>query len=483
MTHQTFTRRTVLRTGGLLVASGLAGLTAGQQTETQPADLRLVSEVAVPGSREVVTEDNYAYVATGDGMAIVDVRNPQEPEVVARVDLAADVTENLDIEEPGIVVLDVKVDGDVAAVANDGGDENPGGISLYDVSEPSAPEFLAQYQPTFEDDPGPSPGANIHNCFVAGDYAYLTLGEPWYVDEDGDGLGEKFWLFGNSGVDIADISDPSAPEQAGRWLLRDESPAVAKASRVPCHDLYVQDDVCYAALWDAGTAALDVSDPSDPSLISRFGSTVDADDAISPYAFDQPFTEYYLDEFGYVDYLTLPGNDHYVQPSPDGDHVYVGAETFPRDVAIENPGPDDYGGITVWDTSDLADPSEVTRIEPPVIDDETAGKLFTSHNFDVTENRLHTSWYHGGVQLYDITDPSEPERVAGYDPEGYAFWTAVADRGVTVGGVYGEESDGEGGLTILSDDEGEDSQPAFDGSVPPMSPEVGLTSAADIQLD
>ena len=36
------------------------------------------------------------------------------------------------------------------------------------------------------------------------------------------------------------------------------------------------------------------------------------------------------DEFPLERYLTKSGNVHFVQPSQDGDYVYVGVETYPR---------------------------------------------------------------------------------------------------------------------------------------------------------
>lgn len=57
----------------------------------------------------------------------------------------------------------------MAALANNAS-ENPGGISLYDVSDPADPQFRAQYDPLF-DDTGPSSGADIHNCFLADGHA------------------------------------------------------------------------------------------------------------------------------------------------------------------------------------------------------------------------------------------------------------------------------------------------------------------------
>lgn len=461
------TRRTVLKVLGASAVTTSSVGTVSADSNAEPSTLRLFSEESVAGTREVVTQQNHAYVATGDGMAIVDLSNPGRPETVAKVDLASDIEANLGITDPDIEILDVKVDGDVAALANNDGAENPGGISLYDVSDPANPQFRSQYDPTFG---GPAPGANIHNCYLEDGFAYLTVAEPWNVDTDGDGQRDKIWLFGNTGVDIADVSDPANPQHASTWLLRDVAPEEVKSSRAPCHDIYVQDDVCYAAFWDAGTAALDVSDPANPELISRFGSSLDASDAIPAYDFTEPLGAYLAREWDFASYLTAPGNAHYVQPSPDGDQVFVGAETFPKDVGVSNPGFDDYGGITVFDTTDLENPTKLTRIAPPVIDQNDTGKLFTSHNFDVTGNRLHTSWYHGGVHVYDITDPANPDRLAGYDPDGYAFWTAVEDRSFTLGGVYGALSEGTGGVTVLHNDRGTMQPPGFDGGTPPSNP-------------
>lgn len=462
-------RRSILKYLGASAVTASAIGTVSANSKKMPSTLRLFSEQSVAGAMEVVTEQNHAYVATGDGMAVVDIRNPGRPETVATVDLASDIEANLGIEDPSVEILDVKVDGDIAALANNDGAENPGGISLYDVSDPANPQFLSQYDPDLG---GPSPGANIHNCFLADGYAYLTVAEPWNVDTDGDGEREEVWFFGDTGVDIADISDPSNPENASTWLLKDVAPAEAKSIRAPCHDIYVQNDVCYAALWDAGTAALDVSDPENPTLISKFGSVLDASDAVPPWDVETDFGAYLAQYWDIVAYLTAPGNAHYVQHSPDGNHVYVGAETFPKDVGISDPGLNDYGGITVFDTSDLENPVEVARIDPPVIDEDDTGKLFTSHNFDVTANRLYSSWYHGGVHVYDITDPANPERLAGYDPDGYAFWTAVRDRGFTIGGIYGAASENAGGVALLHEDRGTKQSPGFDGSTPPGKSDV-----------
>ena len=452
------TRRTALK----LLGAGIAGTSSLGTVAAKKGDqdLRLFSEEEVPGAAETVAQDGYAYVARNDGygatasgMTVVDWRQKGRPETVAEVDLKGDLK-----GAGNLGVKDVKVDGDVAGLAND--TENPGGVAFYDVSSPSSPEFLSFYEP--------EPPSNIHNLFIDGDHAYLTLGEPENTDTDGDGERDLVRLFGDAGTEIVDISDPANPTHAATWLLKEELPAYAKAGVNPNHDIYVQDSLCYNAFWDAGTIVLDVSTPSEPQFVSQFGAAPEGDTEIRPWNInEESFGEYYEEVFPVGRYLSLPGNAHYVQPSPDGDHVFVGAETF-----LGKPG-----GIDVWDVSDLDAPTQVGRIDPP-----DTGGFRTSHNFDVTANRLHASWYEGGVRVYDITDPSNPEELAAYDPDGYSFWTAVSERGFTIGSAYGGESENGGGLVFLNTDRGRKQPPAFTndgGSGPPNGPEVNARDSEE----
>lgn len=91
MPHRTSrtTRRTTLKTIGLLVFTGTAGVAAGSPAGNGRGNgdnsLRRFSEVTVPGAQEVVTQETWAYVATGDGFAVVDWRNPNRPERVVDV--------------------------------------------------------------------------------------------------------------------------------------------------------------------------------------------------------------------------------------------------------------------------------------------------------------------------------------------------------------------------------------------------------------
>ncbi|NHN41816.1 twin-arginine translocation signal domain-containing protein [Halorubellus sp. JP-L1] len=404
-------RREFLKATGALGLAGVAGVGSasppgngnGRGTDDS---LRLFSEVAVGGTAEVSTQGTYAYVATGDGLGVVDWQNPNRPELVG----------SMTADAPAGGILDAKVEGDLVSLASNGGP----GITLVDVSDPTDPTEIG-----FVD-----VGHHIHNNFLADGYAYLT------VNESGDAA------FSEARTTIVDVNDPSDPEVVGEYRLKDDFPEFATGGVNPCHDVYVQDDLLYQAFWDAGTVVADVSDPTDPQLVTQFGEAPGAD----------------ADGYTAERYLTAPGNAHYVQPSPGGDLVYVGAETFPGNF-VENPDNDDYGGIKIFDVSDYDDPQELARIDPPDVDG-----FRTSHNFDVTANRLHASWYDGGVTVHDVTDPSNPETISGYHTDDTSFWGAEAARSFTVGADIG------GGLVFLHKDRGRAGSPGFDGSGRPDSP-------------
>ena len=421
MTRQ-HTRRTVLKATTALVGSGFAGVTAGQRGHGRGQsddELRLFGEQAVAGTTEVVTQGTYAYVATDQGLAVVDWRNPGQPELV------------VDMEVPGVGVWDVKVDGDLLAISSQGAedhdhedgeeDEDGGppedeiGTHFYDVSDPTDPQFRG----TWTELP-----AGVHNHFLDGDVAYICREAP----------------FDDSALKIVDASDPTNPTLLSEWRVEDVHPELDQPTNF-LHDVYVQDDYAYLAYWDAGTRILDVSDPTDPVEVSAMGEAPDATEDV-----DYPSAEWVARAF------LPPGNSHYVQPTPDGDYVLQGAETFPGSAGVDDPDNDDYGGIKVFDVTDFNDPELVTRIDPP-----DADVFRTSHNFDVTANRLHTSWYDGGIRVFDFTDPANPEELASYRTDDTSFWTAVQARSFTIGG------DSDGGVVFLHNDRGTRGSPDFDG--------------------
>lgn len=401
----TFDRRDFLKTTGV----ALAGTTlSGAATAESTWNYELVGEALDPGTQEVDVQGDYAYTAQPASIATVDLSDPSQPLLAGTA--VGEGTDN----------LDVKVDGDLAGLANDG---DPPGVTFFDVSDPTTPTKLSFYEAA----------SGVHNCFIDGDYAYLCINDD----------------FAHSRMVVVDVSDPANPVSlegdergsGGAWMLGNHHPDMAATGINPIHDLWVQDDLAYMCFWDAGVVVADVSDPTVPTAVAHFGA---ADDAAVQPADTVESNKRYLGGH--------KTNAHYVQPTPSGDYTFVGAETFPgpfEDTAV----PGDHGGIRVFDTSDVSTDStpsnpyeeHVAYIPAPEPLDDA---LQTSHNFDVTDSKLFTSWYQGGVRAYDIDDPTSPTELAAFAPEGTAYWGARVlptdgPKHYTVGSDIGK------GLTVL----------------------------------
>lgn len=413
----TANRRDFLKaTGAALAGSAAASASA---TAESTWNYELVGEALDAGTHEAVVQGEWAYSANGASIATVDVSDPTVP-LLGGTALGH-----------GEDNMDVKVEGNLAALANDGaepGEEehevNPGGVTFFDVSDPTTPVELSFYEAA----------SGIHNCFLDGNYAYLC------VNDD----------FAYSRMVIVDVSDPENPTSlegeergsGGAWMLRDAHPDMAKAGINPIHDVYVQDDLAYMCFWDAGVVVADVSDPTDPRAVAHFGA---ADDAGKEPEDTVELLQRYLGGHH--------SNAHYTQPTPSGDYTLVGAETFPgpfEDTVI----PGEHGGIRIFDTSDVSkdsepgDPFEEHVGYIPAPDEPQGDALRTSHNFDVTDSKVFASFYQGGMRAYSIEDPTQPAELAAFAPLGTAYWTNVdlPESGST---TYNLGSDIGKGLTIL----------------------------------
>jgi len=387
-------RRTVLRGLGVVSGSAAVGTAGGHPLPTDdagstpagtPTGGDPLGTFDLAGAHELVTspDGHTAYVATGDGVAFVDVVSPATPRLLAeRTDLLADSDAG-----PMALVQDVAVSDDRRLLA--AGPANPAegahGVVVFDVSDRENPERVA----------GHETDTRIHNCDFDGRYAYLAgTGRPdsplVVVDTE-------------SGEEVGTWSLPDADE---RW--REVSPSIRQL-----HDVTVRDDRAYLAYWDAGTWLLDVSDPADISLVARIRGR----DRETLAAIDDPLTER----------REPPGNDHFVTVDEDATLLGVGSESW----ELDDDGDGGPGGIELFDISDPAASESVATIDPPpTTDPSPGGVLTTAHNFELTDGRLYSAWYNGGVRVHDVRDPSAPREIFRWrDSVTTSFWTTQRGAG------------------------------------------------------
>ncbi len=155
-------------------------------------------------------------------------------------------------------------------------------------------------------------------------------------------------------LQIIDISDPSNPEVLNSY------------SGIPyVHDVYVVDNIAYANCGNQGFFVVDFTDVMNPVVLGSM--------------------------------TTYPqqGYNHSGWLDDDGDHYYLADETWDMD-------------MKVVDVSDFNDMSVISTFNA----DQTLTTI--PHNLIVRCNRLYVSYYYDGLQVYDISDPTNPIRIYNY---------------------------------------------------------------------
>lgn len=190
-----------------------------------------------------------------------------------------------------------------------------------------------------------------HNIFIDSSRAKL------YVH-----IGRGGSAYPGSPMQLLDISEPDSP----RYVAGYNRFGLLSVSQV--HDGYIENDTAYLNCGPAGFAHVDFSDPQNPQTLS----------VLTPN--DYPFAGY----------------NHSGWPSCDGKYYYM---------ADENHGYD----IKIIDMADRTDPKVAGTFSAVPSDSNSI-----PHNQLVACNYLYVSYYYDGLQVFDISDPATPLRVAHY---------------------------------------------------------------------
>lgn len=193
--------------------------------------------------------------------------------------------------------------GDVLVMNNEACGKNAkGGVSLWDVSDPSNPRKLSE---NFGDrDPGDTDANEIHSAFAwdAGDNAYVVVTDN-----------EEF-----PDVDIFDITKPNRPRLVAEYDLNafDVDQPDLGLTESFLHDMVVKEIdgrfIMLLSYWDGGFVLLDVTDPANAVFL---GDTEFAD--IDPELFES---------LGVA--LTPEGNAHQAEFTIDNQFIIGTDEDF-----------------------------------------------------------------------------------------------------------------------------------------------------------
>ena len=264
------------------------------------------------------------------------------------------------------------------------------GMGVYNISNPEEPRQIGFM------DLGGEYSRGCHCLWwVDGEYAHLSTGAADFQPRDQKD--DQFYM-------IVDVSDPTSPQEAGRWWFPgtregDADPMPARhpqfdaGHRLHNGNVYPErPDRAYCAYMDSGVVILDIEDKANPKMVSHIN-----------YA--PPF----------------PGFTHTVLPLFNRDLMLVTQE------AVRLNGEDYPKLMWMMDIRDETNPIIIGTLPMPDTEDffNRPGR-FGAHN--VYENQpgptcfysdslIFATLFNAGVRVYDTSDAFHPKEVAYFVPE------------------------------------------------------------------
>jgi len=159
---------------------------------------------------------------------------------------------------------------------------------------------------------------------------------------------------------VLSLDNPEAPV-----LLKDYY-SIEGVLLAGIHDLYVEKNIAYLNLGGNGFMVADFTDPDAPTYLGGMTS------------------------------YPQQGYNHSGWLSEDGNTYYLADETHGRDLKA----------VDVRDLTDISVPTTFNA-------ESTTNSI--PHNLIVRGDYLYVSYYYDGLQVYDISEPLNPQRIAHYD--------------------------------------------------------------------
>jgi hypothetical protein len=403
-----------------VLALAIGPATAGATdpgTITKTDNVREIAQHRYTGGTEIAFDGDYVYAAQFNG---VDNRNqlPDQGGVfIFHTGDGDDLNLVGKIECSGTDTYVATVKPGLLAVGHHSSDCNPAaeranarsrnnGLYLVDVSGID-PEASMEANTIRKNDPRILGGVGVVNAGTGAEAGFSSHaitphpnGEVIYILPGG-------LANGDARTRIVDVSDPTAPTLETRF----------SHNATGCHDLQflIAEDGDFA--FCAGFGAVetwDVSDPFKPVVIGSFSNPA----------------------------IQFP---HNALPSPDGSLLVINDEAFGAHECAS--GTSIFGSLWVYDITDRANPALVSRIAPPQgasvvgysgmdlvgVDGRPFGTASgwtrswcAAHNYNFVPgtNTIVAGWFNGGVTVEDLSIPASPKRIASYRAAPSIVYTA-----------------------------------------------------------
>lgn len=237
------------------------------------------------------------------------------------------------------------------------------GVHIVDLSNPASPVLLGRV-----------------NSTTGG--GYNTIHEMVVIQQNGATLLiENSNSFGTRPLRVINVTNPAAPV-----FVRNITPQ----EPIWIHAMHVRGNRMFTSGWGSNsqsgqTEIWDISNLTTQAP-TRLGGIIDSTA------------------------VTAGNNMHSSWSSEDGNYLYSCRE-------IGNSSSPSPGDVRVYDIRDPANPLLIRKISMA----DLGINASTPHNPVVLENKLYVSWYHAGLQVFDLADPTNPRKIGEYDTYAPAF--------------------------------------------------------------
>ncbi len=321
---------------------------------------------------------DYLFVNQLNGFCILDISDPYDVTFVSHFEAEAGF--DIDVNANGEYVFHGTQRNPPPGTGGppdpNAEDDLPRGLYVVDVSDKADPTLASFY-------PVPSNGVHTvhYHKHANGDDLVLIQTYDWFPPSEtglplpgvGNGPTQRVEILrlveDETGAQLELVgiySLPKPPEEpAGDYFPHD-----CTAQQHP----FTERTYMYCAYWNHGLVIVDITNPVQPTLVSQY------DDA-APSNYNQY---------------------HYVLPAPepiDDRHITVGAPEL--QVGVE-----ETGHIRVFDTTDPANPVQLSTWTLPGVPGFDGGFLYSPHQFDIANGHIYMGHNHGGTWVIDISNES-----------------------------------------------------------------------------